>query len=108
MLTMRIHGLPSLVAAMLVLTTAGVASANYPYSLCRWTGIGWSDGYHSHYGCPPKRHALVQQAGSTPASQPNAMPWWMTPAPEAEQLPPPAPTPQANDASVVGQGVIRR
>ncbi|HEY2413367.1 MAG TPA: hypothetical protein VGI40_14040 [Pirellulaceae bacterium] len=105
---MTIRLLQSLVAAVLVFTAASAANANYPNSICRWTGIGWSDGYHSHAACPPRPHAVARQAVAAPAAMPSAMPWWTIPAAGAEQVPTPAAPPPANDSSVVGQGVIRR
>jgi len=104
---MTIRTLQSLVAAVLVLTVAGAANANYPHSICRWTGIGWSDGYHSHAACPPRPHAVAKQGVAVPVGSPNALPWWMTPASGAEQVPTPAPVP-GDDSSGVGKGVVRR
>jgi hypothetical protein len=104
---MTIRPLQSLVAAVLILTAASAATAGYPNACCRWMGIGGSDGYHSHYGCPPKPHAMAKQGISAPAAT-NASQWWMNPAADVEQLPTPAAMPPANDSSGVGQGVIRR
>ena len=105
---MRIRTLQLLVTAVLILMAIGAANASYPHSCCRWLGTGWSDGYHSHYGCPPKGHQLSRQAAGLPAMTPNTLQWWIGPSKSAEQVPTPAQTQPANDASVVGQGVIRR
>jgi hypothetical protein len=106
---MTIRSIRSLVAAVLVLTAGGVARANYPHSLCRWTGIGWSDGYHSQAGCPPKGHLVHRQAAIVPAAKVKPTPWWMIPAADAEQVPAPAPAPAPPDgSSVVGPDVLRR
>src|SRR5262245_43970389 len=55
------------------------------HSFGRWLGVGWGDGYHSHYACPPRQGHHGQQN----------LPWWATPAADAELLPQPANLPSS-------------
>ena len=96
MLNMLCQSIISIVAVMLVISIAPVARAQVPFSVCRWAGIGWSDGYHSHTACPPRSHAVYRAAPpvfSAPVAPiapvavapngsptPAALPWWKTPA----------------------------
>src|SRR5437762_702717 len=80
----------SLIASAMILTALPIARAELPHSIGRYCGIGWSDGYHSHTACPPKRHIVHHQS-----PPPKPVPWWAVPAaqpdtPQPETLPPPA------------------
>jgi len=86
-----------LFAAVLAIMPLG-SIARAEWSLGRFLGYGWGDGYHSHSACPP-RHAIGY--GLLPVQrQPAALPWWATPVPavEAEALPHPAAEPQPTTA----------
>lgn len=74
------------VAAVALLTLMPAASAEIPHAFGRYHGTGWSDGYHSHAACPPKRRLLHHSSAPAPAS----VPWWTIPAPDAEPLAPPS------------------
>jgi hypothetical protein len=70
-----------------LLTVTPLVRAELPHALGRYTGVGWSDGYHSRVACPPKRQIVPH---TQPAVKP--VPWWAIPASDAdsEQLPSPA------------------
>jgi hypothetical protein len=83
----------SLVTAVTLFSDVPNVQADYPNSFCRHCGIGWSDGYHSHTACPPKR--LIVHHKPAPAPAPKPVPWWAIPAeqhatPQPEELPTPA------------------
>jgi hypothetical protein len=93
-------------AIVAISTTAPVARAEFPHVIGRHCGIGWSDGYHSHTACPPKRHIVHHKTTFAPAPKP--VPWWAIPAeqpdtPQPEQLPTPAgQTPTTTGTSATG------
>src|SRR3954464_906006 len=83
----------SLVTAVALCTATPNLQAASPHSFCRYCGIGWSDGYHSHTACPPKRHIVHDKLAPPP--RPKPVPWWAIPAeqldtPQPELLPTPA------------------
>jgi|SRR4051812_44020648 hypothetical protein len=108
MLTMTIFLLRSVVAAVAILMVGEAVSAHDVLTVGRWSGIGWSDGYHSHAGCPPKPRVVAHHVVKPQPVKQKPIPWWMVPAADAEQLPAPTPSEPADGSSVVGQGVIRR
>jgi hypothetical protein len=114
MLNMHRISIVPIVAATLLVATESPATAQMPSSMCRWSGIGWSDGYHSHTACPPKPHAVHRAAPpvfntpvapiapvmvSSPAAKPTPVPWWKIPASERER-PAPEPMPAPMDSVV--------
>jgi hypothetical protein len=109
----------SLMVAVILLPIVPAARAQSPNSCGRYLGIGWSDGYHSHTACPPKRHAIHQRSVGVPvmttapiAPAPASVPWWKIPAVPSEAAPPepiPAPLPQsAPSSSSAGQSLFRQ
>jgi hypothetical protein len=109
----------SLVAAASFLVGMPLAWAHSPNSCGRYLGIGWSDGYHSHTACPPKRHEIHQRQIDGPvmttapiAPAPVSIPWWKIPAAPNEAVPAePIPAPPAQTASsttVSGQSLFRQ
>jgi len=69
---MWIRSIARLAAMLSLVAATTTAQANDMHSFGRWMGIGWGDGYHSHYACPP-RHS-----GAGRAQQ--KLPWWAIPA----------------------------
>jgi hypothetical protein len=113
MLDMLTRPLVSLVAAVAILSAVAVARGEFPHVIGRHCGIGWSDGYHSHTACPPKRHIVHHKAALAPAPKPA--PWWAIPAeqpdtPQPEQLPTPAgETPDTTGTSAIsGRSLFRQ
>ena len=81
----------SFIMTALALTLVPAARGELPNSTLRRWGIGWSDGYHSHTACPPKRHVIPHKSTFTafpmaaPKSEP--IPWWKVPAAPTETYP---------------------
>jgi hypothetical protein len=73
-------------AIVAIATIVTSARAEWHYSLGRFHGYGWGDGYHSRTYCPPSR-------ASGYSAKPAARPWWMMPAEQAGPLPHPAAQP---------------
>jgi hypothetical protein len=83
---MQIRPVLSVVAVFAVLLIAPSARAEWHYSLGRYHGYGWGDGYHARTYCPPARASVY-------SGKPAAPPWWMTPAEQIEEVPHPAAKP---------------
>jgi hypothetical protein len=71
-----------IVAVVALLSIVTTARADWTHTVGRYLGVGWSDGYHSRYACPPRHIGAKQQME-------EKLPWWATPATDAEQLPAP-------------------
>ena len=100
---MLIRSIVRAAAVLLLVAIVTPVRADGMHSFGRWAGIGWGDGYHSHYACPP-RH-------SGPKHIDQKLPWWATPATDPESLPPPAgPTPGSspNTFPLPGQSLFRQ
>jgi hypothetical protein len=94
----------SCVAILASVAIVPPARGEWIHSVGRYLGVGWSDGYHSHTACPPKR-ALKKAAA--PAGPP---PWWTIPADAAEPLPHPAAKRPISTSSppTTGQSLFRQ
>lgn len=100
----------TIVSVLLAVSAATTLRAEPANSIGRYLGVGWSDGYHSHAACPPKRHVVRTILPGPPAARSAApaksIPWWMIPADNPENLPPPpdaAPSTSAPGASLFRQ-----
>ena len=82
---MLIRSMTRVVAIVAILSIVTIARADWTHTVGRYLGVGWSDGYHSRYACPPRPIRAKQHVE-------EKLPWWATPAADAEQLPQP-PTP---------------
>ena len=98
---MRTVSILRMAAALTLIVVVTPAWADGIHSFGRWAGIGWGDGYHSHYACPP-RHGAIRHD--------QKLPWWATPADGAEALPAAAPTraPAHNSFPPQGQSLFRQ
>lgn len=100
----------TIVSVLLAVPTAATLRAEPVSSIGRYLGVGWSDGYHSHAACPPKRHvvrAILPAPSAAPSSAPaKSIPWWMIPADNPENLP--APPDAAPSTSAPGASLFRQ
>ena len=74
---MKIRSVVRSVAIVALLSLATTAQAEWANGVVRWLGVGWSDGYHSHYACPPRHVAAKKQTA-------EKLPWWAIPAADAQ------------------------
>lgn len=79
---MSIRARLPLVAAVTILSIAPAARGEFPHNVGRYTGIGWSDGYHSRTACPPKQHLAIHKPVA--AVKPTPTPWWKIPATDVQ------------------------
>ena len=103
----------SLITAAALFAAARNVRAAFPTSICRSHGIGWSDGYHSHTACPPKRHIVHHKPARAPTPKP--VPWWAIPAdqhgaPQPEELPAPSgqTPPTTSTSGTSGRSLLRQ
>jgi len=94
---MLIRSIIRVVAVVALLSIVTIARADWTHTVGRYLGVGWSDGYHSRSACPPRHMGTKQYVE-------EKLPWWATPAADAEQLPQPPPA-NASGAHAYPPGV---
>jgi len=78
---MLIHRWHRVVTTVVILATMPAARAELPHPLGRYSGMGWSDGYHSQAACPPKAPLIIHKPVAPAKAGP--IPWWKIPASDA-------------------------
>ena len=94
---MRLRPIILLASLATVLTIAPIARAGWGNEICRSTGLGWSDGYHSRTACPPKGslafcHPWGPSYGNYSGSVIEHQQWQPSHPSPAPALPSPVPT----------------